>query len=162
MFVPYNSMPDTSKVWVYQSDKEFSNSELEKVTHIIENFIHTWKRHGDDLKASFLIKYNRFVVLLVDESYHDISGCSIDASVNLIKEIENEFSLDLTNRLNITFKSGNNINLISLSDFQKYANQEKITAETLVFNNLVNNKKEFETIWETKASNSWHKRFLNQ
>ena len=160
MFVDYDLMPNDSRVWIYQSNRVFNADELKILKPKIQEFIDVWKRHGTDLKASFVIKYNQFIVLLVDEEYNDVSGCSIDASVNLIKKLENYFEIDLTNKLNISFKDSVNINIVSLSDFQNYVKQEKITSNTVVFNNMVTTKEEFENNWEVTAANSWHKRFL--
>jgi hypothetical protein len=47
-----------------------------------------------------------------------------------------------------------------MADFQKYAKLEKITSNTVVFNNMVATKAEFEKNWEVTADKSWHKRFL--
>ncbi len=153
-------MPKTSKVWVYQCHRELSTEELSVVKTKIEDFIAVWQRHGADLKASYVIKYNQFIVLLVDENYNDVSGCSIDASVNLIKQLEISFAIDLTNKLNISFKDNANINIVSLADFQNYVKQEKITSNTVVFNNMVTTKEDFEKNWEVTADKSWHKKFL--
>jgi hypothetical protein len=38
--------------------------------------------------------------------------------------------------------------------------EQKITSETIVFNNMVNTKEDFENNWEIPAKQSWHKRFL--
>ena len=128
----------------------------------LKNFIENWMRHGEDLKASYLVKYNQFIVLAVDENYNGVSGCSIDASVNLMKQFEKEFGVDLTNKLNISFKDGNEINVVSLADFQKFVKQEKITFKTVVFNNMVATKADFKTKWEVEAKDSWHTRFLTK
>lgn len=160
MLVNFESLDDAARVWVYQSSREFSESEIEKINSKIETFITNWKRHGDDLKASYKIKYKQFIVIAVDEDHNEVSGCSIDASVNLMKQLEKEFSADLTNKLNISFKDNANINIISMADFQRYAKQEKITSNTVVFNNMVTTKADFEENWEVTADKSWHKRFL--
>jgi hypothetical protein len=160
MLVNFESLENTSRVWIYQSTREFSKSEVEIINDKIELFLANWKRHGDDLKASYKLKYNQFIILAVDENFNDVSGCSIDASVNLMKQMEKELNVDLTNKLNISFKDNDNINIVSLSDFQKYAKQEKITSSTIVFNNMVSSKADFEQNWEVTANNSWHKRFL--
>jgi hypothetical protein len=161
MLVSFESLEPTSRVWIYQSNKEFSNEEVAEISTKIESFISNWKRHGDDLKASYQIKYNQFIILLVDENYNPVSGCSIDASVNFIKQIEKEFNCDLTNKLNISFKDNNNINVVSFADFQMYSKSKKITPETIVFNNMVTTKSDFENNWEVPASQSWHQRFLH-
>lgn len=160
MLVNFDSLEGTSKIWIYQSNREFSEKEIAEISQNLENFIGAWKRHGDDLKASYQIKYNQFIVIAVDENFNEVSGCSIDASVNLIKQFEQKFAVDLTNKLNISFKDNHNINVVSLADFQNYAKQQKITSNTVVFNNMITNKSDFEQNWEVTADKSWHKRFL--
>jgi hypothetical protein len=160
MFVDFESLDNSARIWVYQSNREFSANEMVIIKTKVENFLQNWVRHGDDLKASYTIMYNQFIVLAVDENFNNVSGCSIDASVNLIKQLEKEFSIDLTNKLNISFKDNDNINVVTLADFQKFAKQEKITPKTIVFNNMVTTKGDFNLKWEVEAKDSWHQRFL--
>ena len=160
MFTPYTNLPNNSRVWIYQSEREFNQKEIAVISEKAVEFINSWTRHGDDLKGSFTIKYNQFLVLAVDESFNNVSGCSIDSSVRFIQGLENELNLDLMNKMNVTFKDGENINLVKLADFQKFAKEQKITAETIVFNNMVNTKEDFENSWEIPAKQSWHNRFL--
>lgn len=160
MFTQYKNLPDNSRVWIYQSDREFTAQEVELISSKAIEFINAWTRHGDDLKGSFTIKYNQFLVLAVDESFNNVSGCSIDSSVRFVQELEKELELDLMNKMNITFKDDEHINLVKLPDFQKFAKEQKITSETIVFNNMVNTKEDFENNWEVPAKESWHKRFL--
>jgi hypothetical protein len=160
MFTQYKNLPNNSRVWIYQSDREFTHKEIEFISVKAEEFINQWTRHGDDLKGSFTIKYNQFLVLAVDESFNNVSGCSIDSSVRFVQELENELQLDLMNKMNITFKDNEAVNLVTLSDFQRFAKEKKITSETIVFNNMVTTKEDFEANWEIPAKQSWHKRFL--
>lgn len=160
MFTEYKNLPNNSRVWIYQSNREFTDTEIEIISAKAEEFINSWTRHGDDLKGSFTIKYNQFLVLAVDESFNNVSGCSIDSSVRFVQQLENEFQVDLMNKMNVTFKDGDNINLLKLADFQKFAKEQKITSETIVFNNMVDTKEDFENNWEIPANQSWHKRFL--
>lgn len=160
MFTEYNNLPNSSRVWIYQSNREFSDKEVGFITEKAKEFINNWTRHGDNLKGSFTIKYNQFLVLAVDENFNNVSGCSIDASVRFIRQLESALQLDLMNKMNVTFKDGNHINLLKLADFQQFAKNKKITEETIVFNNLVTTKQDFENNWEVPAKQSWHKRFL--
>jgi hypothetical protein len=77
-----------------------------------------------------------------------------------VQQLEKELQLDLMNKMNVTFKDGDHINLVKLSDFQQYAKDKKVTLETIVFNNMVATKEDFESNWEVPAKQSWHKRFL--
>jgi len=160
MLFEFKDLADNSKVWVYQSNREFTTNEVDEISILIEKFVGNWKRHGDDLKASYQIKYNQFIILAVDESYNNISGCSIDASANLFKQIEDKYNVELFNKLNTAFKDGDNINIVSLSEFQKYVSEQKINTKTTVFNNMVKTKKELETKWEVAADKSWHSRYF--
>jgi hypothetical protein len=160
MFTAYHNLPDNSRVWIYQSDRMFTENEIEQISEKAVAFIEQWTRHGDNLKGSFTIKYNQFLVIAVDESFNNASGCSIDASVRFIQQLENELKVDLMNKMNVSFKDGGNINIVKLTDFQEYAKAQKITEETVVFNNMVQTKAEVESKWEVPASQSWHNRFL--
>jgi len=160
MFVDFKLLPDTSRVWIYQAEREFTENEIEHISDKLYTFVTNWKRHGDDLKASFKIEYDQFIILAVDENYNDVSGCSIDASVYIIRELEKEFNIDLLNKMIVSFKDGTNINTVSLKDFKEYVKLEKINAETVVFNNMIQSKADFESAWEVEASKSWHAKFL--
>ncbi len=160
MFTEYANLPNNSRVWIYQSDSQFTQEDIEHISAKAILFIEQWTRHGDDLKGSFTIKYNQFLVLAVDEGFNNVSGCSIDSSVRFIQELEKELQLDLMNKMNVSFKDNENINIVKLADFQQFVKDKKVTSETIVFNNMVNTKEDFETKWEVPANESWHKRFL--
>ena len=161
MFTEYDNLPDNSIIWIYQSDRIFTESEIEIISKRIKGFIEQWTSHGDDLKGSFTIKYNQFLIFGIDESFNDISGCSIDSLVHFVKQLENDFKVDFMDKMNISFMDNGAINVVKLSDFQSFVKDKKITPETIVFNNMVATKGDFKTKWEVTANKSWHKRFLS-
>lgn len=160
MLVDFLEMPLQTRVWIYQSNKWFNDDEVSQIEQKLTQFLENWNNHGEGLKGSFTIKYNQFIILAVDEGHKEASGCSIDSSVRVIKDIEQTFNADLMNKLLVSFKIDDNINVVSLQDFKMYASQHKITKDTIVFNNLVNTIADFNSNWEIKASESWHARFL--
>ena len=160
MLIPFNALPKDARVWVYQSKHELTDSQVASVTEKLKTFVGVWQRHGEDLKASFAIKYNQFIILAVDENVNDVSGCSIDSSVHCIKQLEEEFGLDLMNKLNIAFKIGAQINTVSMIEFQSFVKSKKVNEKTIVFNNMIQSKTELETSWEVPANLSWHQRFF--
>jgi hypothetical protein len=161
MYVNFNTLPQNSRIWIYQADREFTRVEVDLLQENAIAFIEEWTRHGAALKGSFALKYNRFLILAVDESFANASGCSIDASVRFVKQMETLFSIDLMNKLNVTYKEGQTIRLVNLSVFQEFANVQKITSETIVFNNMVQTKGDLESLWEVPAQKSWHRRFVS-
>ena len=62
--------------------------------------------------------------------------------------------------MNVSFKHGEFIAYKPLKDFKQMAKDKSISAKTIVFNNLVTTKAEFESNWEVPAAESWHSRFM--
>ena len=161
MYVKFEDLPSNSRVWIYQSDREFSDQEINFITEKAIEFIDQWTKHGFNLKGSFTIKYNQFLVLAVDEGFNNVSGCSIDSSVRFVKELEKSLEVDMMNKMNISFKDDDDdINIVRMSDFKEFTKSNKITSETIVFNNMISTKQELNVHWEVPLINSWHKRFL--
>ena len=160
MYIPFNEMPKEARIWIYQSNRKLSEQEVADIHDILMQFVEQWAAHSTPLKASFEIKYERFIILAVDATYHAASGCSIDASVKMIQEIEQKYEIDLLDKMNVTFRTGEFIAHKPLIDFKKMAKSKAVNAQTIVFNNLVNTIEEFENYWEVPAEESWHGRFF--
>ncbi|CAM4130498.1 ABC transporter ATPase [Gillisia hiemivivida] len=161
MLVPFTELPDSSRVWIYQSNRSFTDLELKEITSKLESFITQWTAHGADLKASFEIKYKRFITLALDQELNAATGCSIDSSVKFIQDLEQKYNVDLLDKMNVSYKQGEFVAYKTLIDFRKMAKEKAVSKNTIVFNNLVNNKGEYLSDWEVPASDSWHNRFLN-
>ncbi len=156
----YKDLADHSRVWIYQADRQLSNNEVEEIKKHGANFIGNWAAHGSDLQAAFEVFYNQFIVLFADETQVKASGCSIDSSVRFIKELEKQYQLDLFNRLNLTYKLGGDIKILAMTDFQAALQKGTLDDRTIVFNNLVETKADFDTNWEVPVQNSWHKQLI--
>lgn len=160
MQVDFNTLPEESKVWIYQANRSFSEKELEEIQSKLEIFIENWAAHGSDLQAGYTIKYKRFIVLGLNQNLNKATGCSIDASVHFIQQLEKEYNVDLMDKMNVSYKQGDFVAYKSLTDFRKMAKDKAVSKNTIVFNNLVNTIAEFNENWEVPASESWHSRFL--
>ena len=160
MLVDFTTLPNDSRIWIYQSNRKFSDEEIAVMEQKIKTFLTQWTAHGANLEAGFEIKYNRFIVFGLNQANASASGCSIDASVHFIQELEKEFDLDLMDKMNVTFYNGDFIAHKTLTDFRKMAKNRSVSKNTVVFNNLVNTKAEYLENWEVPASESWHNRFL--
>ncbi|HSD15279.1 MAG TPA: hypothetical protein VLB74_11580 [Flavobacterium sp.] len=160
MYVDFNTLPEESKIWIYQSNRKFSEEELAEIESSLKNFIEEWTAHGSGLHASFVTRYNRFIVLAIDQTIRAATGCSIDASVSFIQSLEKKYEVDLLDKMNVTFKLGDHIAYKPLIDFKKMAKEKAVSENTIVFNNLVNTIGEWQDFWEVPAKESWHNRFF--
>jgi hypothetical protein len=153
--IPMNEMPDHSRVWIYQSDRAFSNEEVAKIEKLLTEFINNWSTHGTSLKASGAVLYNRFVIIMAYEATVKASGCSIDKSVAFIKQLEKEFNCDFFNRLKIAYKEGNEVKTFHFNEKEELISKGVISSDTIIFNNLVQTKSELFTNWQVKIKDSW-------
>ncbi|MGB6152665.1 MAG: ABC transporter ATPase [Pricia sp.] len=160
MLTDFKSLPENSRIWIYQADRSFTADELEEISNEMDAFLKDWTAHGSNLQAGYEIKYKRFIVIGLDQSRAAASGCSIDASVHFIQHLEQKYDVQLLDKMNVSYKQGEFIAYKPLSDFKKMAKQKAVSKNTIVFNNLVNTKMEYEEHWEVPASESWHGRFM--
>lgn len=145
-----------SKVWIYQSNRQFTPTEAIEIQQKLDQFTAQWMAHGHQLKAKAEMPYGFFIVLIVDQGAAMATGCSIDSSVRMIKEIEQTYGVDLFDRFNMAYKIDEQVFVATKEDFETLITIKKITPETIVFNNLVQNLAEYEQKWETKIADSWH------
>ncbi len=157
----FKDLPDDSRVWIYQSNRKFNEEEVAIIKEKVVGFLKEWTAHGQDLEAGYEIKYNRFIVIGLNQENASASGCSIDASVYFIQKLEKEFGIDLLDKMNVTFYNGEFIAHKTLSDFRKMAKAKSVSKNTVVFNNLVDTKLDYLENWEVPAKDSWHNRFLS-
>jgi len=150
------SFSPQSRVWIYQSDRKFTSVEENQILNKLAAFTNQWKAHGNELLAKAEIRYGFFIILTVDESQAGVTGCSIDSSVRLIKEIENEYHVDLFNRFNIAYRVDDEVKVQGKEDFETLVNIKQVTPETIVFNNMVQTLAELDSKWEVPFKNSWH------
>ena len=142
-------------MWIYQSDRQFTEPEQIEIDELLQQFTDSWTSHGAKVKGFGKLFFNQFIILIADETASDVSGCSTDSSVRLIKEIENKYKADLFNRQNLAFFNGENIIQIPLSKLNEAISSNLINNETYYFNNVVLSKKELEEKWIISLKNSW-------
>lgn len=157
----YVDVPEQARVWIYQSNKAFSSEQIQHLEQLLQKFVGQWQSHGKTVKAWAEVRYQHFIILAVDENYEAPSGCSIDSSVALMRQIEAEFGVTLFDRMCFAYKDqAGQVQTADRADFAALYAQKAIDDQTIVFNNLVNTKKALEEEWELPLSKSWHARMV--
>lgn len=162
MFVPFEKLSPTSRLWIYQADRKFSAAEKTILESKLKLFTNGWAAHGQPLRCSFQIAYDQFIILAADESAQNASGCSIDDSVRFVQVLGQEFKIDFFNRSLVAFLTRSEVKLIPLTEVKSAFAQGTWNSETLTFNNLVAEKSRLETDWVISSGASWLKRYVGQ
>jgi len=160
MLVEYSTISDTAKVWVYPSSRKFYPNEIEEVTQKIQSFIQNWKAGDENFTASFQFLYDRFIVLIADDEKSALQNVDIDASVAFILKLQEEYNVQLLDKMNVCFKQGKYVQYKELKDFKKLLKNKAVTGKTIIFDNLVVNNYDFKNFWEIPIEDSWYNRFL--
>ena len=160
MYVSFNLLPPNAKVWIYQSDSNLSSKDVELIEKEVKLFLNNWSSHNKEIESSYEIRYNRFLIIGLNENINSASGCSIDKSVNFIKNLQSILKVNFLNRLDVAYKIENEINSISLLEFQNMIRENKLSKDSIVYNNMIDTKKLYLNNWETTIENSWHKKYL--
>ena len=160
MYYEFDEMPDTARVWVFQSTTHMEMEEMEMVSARLLGFLEGWQAHGHDLNASFQIFYERFIVVALDEASYQATGCSIDKLTHIILSMERDFKLSMLDRMQIAYREDGLIHTMPLAAFRNALENEELDGETIDFNNLIETKAELKNKWEVPVRNSWHRQLL--
>ncbi|MDZ4665718.1 MAG: hypothetical protein SGJ15_12625 [Bacteroidota bacterium] len=147
------------KVWIYLSNKELKGDLLNSIVKAGEDFAKGWKAHEMPLSASFEVLNGRFIVVSVDETAYNASGCSIDKLLRLIKQLEADHQLQLLNRLLVGYKTPNGVEVIPASSVKEKLNTKQLNENTLIYNVAASDSKEYKA-WLQPLKETWLKKYL--
>ncbi|MBP0612019.1 hypothetical protein J8J42_03035 [Chryseobacterium sp. cx-311] len=121
------------RVIIYPASRPFTPKESKMITEKLYDFLATWAAHGKPLSSSFKIEKNQFIVVCVDEEKEVASGCSIDSLGGVMRELDQEFSLGLFDRMKASFVENGEIKTMKLQDFRKGLREGTISTQIEVF-----------------------------
>jgi len=155
-FIP-EDFDESSRVWVYQSNRLFMISEAFEIEDMLNEFTSGWNSHGTPVKGYANLLFGQFLIFIADETATGVSGCSTDSSVRVVKAIEERFKVTMFDRQLLAFVVKDKIQMLPLNQLKYAVENGFITTETLYFNNLVNSKKELLSNWLIPVKDSWLK-----
>ena len=101
MNVALKELPDSSRIWIFQSSRLLGADEEKVLLDMTSHFLAQWTAHQQQLKAGCTIVDGLFLLIAVDEHYTGASGCSLDKLHHFVKDAGRQLSLDLLDRLNV-------------------------------------------------------------
>ena len=160
MLVPFEELPATSRVWIYQANRALTQEELSHAEAFVRTFIEQWQAHGAPVKGNAKVYHQRFLVITADEGFTAPTGCSIDASVHCVNELERKLGVNFTDRSQVAFLREGEIFMMPMQQIKEKVATGEITPETVTFNPMVANKHELESNWTIPAKDSWLARYF--
>jgi hypothetical protein len=152
----FEQLEPTSRVWIYQANRELTKSESESLKHEIDRFLASWQSHGNSMTAACEVFLQRVLVIGADEQKMSASGCSIDKLNRLIIEQGNLLHVDLFDRRTVLFELNSTLQALALHEFWAMRKAGRINGDTLVYDNTVATVSKFRSNWKRPFYASWH------
>jgi len=155
MVVDFNTVPNYCKIWVFPSSRKFYKQEIPDIKERIENFLNGWTSDGQALNCAYKLKYDRFIIVSLDDSDISLSIKAHDALSNFIQALEENLKVTLLDKINVCYKQGEFVQYKDLIEFKKMIKNKGVSPKTIVFDNMITTKEALKNDWEINIMDSW-------
>jgi len=159
--VPFDSLPDDARVWVFGADRALSAPEAKRLLGVVDSWLARWAAHGTPLASARDWRDDRFLTIAVDERAAGASGCSIDALFHQLQELERTLGLTLVSGGRVFWRdAAGTVQGADRSSFGELAERGAVSAGTVVFDPTVTTLGAWRTGFERAARESWHAQLM--
>lgn len=144
-----------SKAWVFQSSRAFIEKEQSEINEQLHQFASQWLSHGDKVTGWAKLLYGQFIVVLADEEQFGVSGCSTDSMVRIVKSIERQYSVNMFDRLMLTFLVKGKAEMLPMNQVAYALEKGFLQEDSPLFNNTITTKRDLENQWLIPLNESW-------
>jgi hypothetical protein len=157
--VKFDDLPGHARLWVFAAERELSADERTRFLGTVDAFLDGWQAHRHPLTSARDFRYDRFLLIAVDEEASGVSGCSVDALVREIKGLETALGVRLVDHGPVLFRDHDRIVRVPREEFAELARTGRVTPSTAVFDNTVTRVDDVRSgRWEGPAAAAWHGR----
>lgn len=155
MVVEFKDIADSSRLWVYQLNRELTTLEKEYLSTQSTSFLETWAAHGTGLIASYSIVENRFLLVAADESKANASGCSIDSLTHFLQDMQQQMKIDFFGRSSIIYTIDGQLKSMPFVEFRDKLTSGEISSDTPMYNTVLKQKGQLKEEFKIPAKESW-------
>jgi hypothetical protein len=155
MYVAFDHLPPQARVWIYQASRPLAEEEIMPLLPRLAAFAEEWTSHGRQLAASAQLLHKQFLVIGLDEQVAGASGCSIDASVRFVQELERNLGVLLLEKSRMAFLTNGELRLLTRRELREAIATGQVQADTLYFNNTLTTKGQLDDQWPAPAGQTW-------
>lgn len=153
----FNALPDSSRIWIYGSDRDLTDGESAKLLSATDAFLAQWRAHGVPLTSARDWSENRFLSIAVDQEREGASGCSIDVLFRTLKGLEKELGAQLVTSGLVYFRDrGAKVHSVTREEFGALSSTGDVDADSEVFDLSVTTLGEWRGRFRSRAGDSWH------
>lgn len=160
MYISFDQLPPEARVWIYQASRPLTPAEIVAVLPSLARFAEEWTSHGYALHALAQFLHQHFLVIGLDEGIAGASGCSIDASVRFVAQLEKQLGVELLEKSHLAFLQNGAVELLKRSQLKAAVTAGTLVPETFYFDNTLATKGELDVKWPSPAGQTWLARYF--
>jgi len=154
--VPFESLPDASRVWVFGSDRALSGADADRLLSEVDRYLAQWKAHGIPLTCARDWRDHHLLTIGVDSTIEGASGCSIDGLFRVLQSIERPLGARLIGGGRVFYRdSDGRVQCTTRDRLPELAKTHRVTDDTLVFDTGLTTAGEWRSRFEAPARSTW-------
>ena len=155
MVVEFKDIADSSRLWIYQLNRELTTLEKDYLSAQTNSFLESWAAHGTGLVAAFSIVESRFIFIAADESNASASGCSIDSLTHFLQDMQQQMKIDFFDRSSIIYNTDGKLKSMPFAEFKDKLTSGDISSDTPMYNTVLKQKSQLKEQFLIPAKDSW-------
>jgi hypothetical protein len=161
--VPFESLPPSSRVWIFASDRALTARNAERLLAEVDRYLAQWQAHGQPLTCGRAWRDDRFLAIGVDQSNAYASGCSIDGLFRTLQALQPALGATIVSAAQVHYRDATGeIRTVTRDEFTALSAAGAITTETPVFDATVATAEDWRARFETAVGRAWHRALLQQ
>jgi len=154
--VSFDQLPANARVWVFASDRPLVGDDANALLSEVDRFLEQWKAHGVALRCAREWRENRFLVIGVDPTAEQASGCSIDGLFRGLQSLEHALTTALVAGGRVFYRDAHGSPQVATrKDVPALFDRGVITEDTPVFDTSLTSASGYREQFERPARETW-------
>jgi hypothetical protein len=154
--VPFNALPDNARIWIFGADKPLTGAVVDTMLAEVDSYLEQWKAHGFPLRAAREWRDNRFLIIGIDPTAEQASGCSIDGLFRSLQQLQKSIGAQLVGGGRVYYRdAAGATHSVARDEFSTLASSGKIGPKTPVFDTSITQLDAWKSKFEQPLSESW-------
>jgi hypothetical protein len=154
--VEFGALPAEAKVWVFASDRPLRGQDSVMLLTEVDRFLAQWKAHGKALRCAREWRDDRFLVIGVDPTAEQASGCSIDGLFRGLQTLEKALNTRLVAGGRVFYRDASGAaQLVARPEIAALASRGALTTKTPVFDLSITAAADYRSRFESPAGQTW-------
>jgi hypothetical protein len=156
MLVPFSELPGSARIWIFGSDKPLNGAVVDTLLAEVDSYLDQWKAHGFPLKAAREWRDSRFLIIGIDPTVEQASGCSIDGLFRSLQQMQKTIGAHLVGGGRVFYRDdAGATQAVPRDEFSTLTSTGRIGPRTPVFDTSLTQLDAWKAKFERPLAESW-------